>query len=1420
MAGFPPVGAMPQNIPAPMHHTQAPQTRPSMPQQNGAPAGLPAFMPANTQPYSHPPDPPMYLRRQDPAEIKNARSGEPPMYRALRLEKTPGASSGGKARDTEYDWETITRTDKNMSQSRIKERIEHLDKTTRSVSKKKQDKNETIQLQLDRAQADLTKEDRDFRFYYKLAQIESEWRAADDPRHRDDRSVRSSRKHRSHSKRSKSPRLERVAINAYFQRMPADGRHSSRTLDTHGSMRQPRQIQQTPAQPRMGGLPSVTLPQGFVPPPPTAAPAVAAPVRPAPPPATDPRLNGQLRPPMGEQNVPRMPQAHSPRQGPFNNAQQSVMPPAEPGNAVPHNAVRPPPRLPAINIPIDRPPHGPLPGAKAPPQMPSSGPGAPKTPFEAGNRSPKKTAPESGFNIEEKVKVYHSSGRSSSPSDGDGDEWSEDESEDTRPSSIGSGSSPQRGRGRSPNPKRMPSDHHENIIIQDPRNLRKNAEYMADDRSSQHSDRQHVRFNSPGRRYRDESCSPRVEYHSPREQPWKGEPPRIIQAARLSVRHVRGTAPRRDDSHDIRPSRTDKPLERARLDDGHRERDVRRDNDRFKHIEEDLRRRREFKERREDRRPDDYNQYEATGPPPQRSQPRSQSFLPSSSPSTHNADIRQQLKKSNAPAVSARTMPQFSRPLQNRPSNMNQLSNNSRPPNGVGVGSLASLCGGSNSFGGQADVVDLTGPEAHAKAQAAVFFTEDDFCDDDDLDLDFQAPSALPPLPANTPSKRITKESMPPPPPTSTQTDKAIPWSSSPPSHFLPPPRNTSVTSTMANISMKRDSSGDRDDFDVPVPKKAKKRVLPQSFKQEEPEDEDDFHPQVAQTPNNKRKDFLNPTASAVKEQKKQFRTQRQQEQPTTSTDLSMDEIQEVTTSHSKGNFAISLSEEQRHVLDLVVNKNQSVFFTGAAGTGKSVLMRAIITELKKKYAKDPERVAVTASTGLAACNIGGITLHSFSGIGLGKEDAPTLVKKIRRNPKAKNRWLRTKCLVIDEISMVDGDLFDKLSQIGRTIRNNGRPWGGIQLIITGDFFQLPPVPEQGAKRETKFAFDASTWTTSIDHTIGLTQVFRQRDPVFANMLNEMRLGRITEDTVRAFKKLERPLNFNDGLGTAELFSTRNEVEMSNERRLRDLPGTIRRYEAQDTGKEDIRDKLLMNMMAPKSIDLKINAQVMLIKNLDESLVNGSLGKVIGFSDEKTFDMEPIDEFDEEERMAKARKKLLNTFKRESDSSSSGTKFPVVQFMATDGTSRVILCQPEEWKVELPNGELQAKRTQLPLILAWALSIHKAQGQTLERVKVNLGRVFEKGQAYVALSRATTQDGLQVLGFQKSKVMAHPRVIDFYNKLYSAEEALGKPKAQSITSFVSNRVGAAPSKAPAPKKSAHQVIDLDDEEEAMASFGY
>ena len=337
-------------------------------------------------------------------------------------------------------------------------------------------------------------------------------------------------------------------------------------------------------------------------------------------------------------------------------------------------------------------------------------------------------------------------------------------------------------------------------------------------------------------------------------------------------------------------------------------------------------------------------------------------------------------------------------------------------------------------------------------------------------------------------------------------------------------------------------------------------------------------------------------------------------------------------------------------------------------------------------------------------------------------------------------------------------------------------------------------------------------------------------------MLNEMRLGRITDDTVRAFKALSRPLNFDDGIEMTELFPTRFEVERSNEARLRNLRGESRRFTCVDTGDPAIRDKLLQNVMAPKSIDLKVGAQVMLIKNIDESLVNGSLGRVVAFKTQSAFNMGMGDSDGEAGDAESALHKKITAFRREVDKSSGEQEFPVVQFMGADGHSRTIITAYEDWKVELPNGEVQAQRSQLPLILAWALSIHKAQGQTLERVKVDLGKVFEKGQAYVALSRATTQHGLQVLRFEKSKVMAHPRVVQFYNKLYTADVAVAKQPAVSeyVSEYASKasavarqtkRTTSTPESQTSRAESFGSVrngmdhIDLDDDEEALASLG-
>lgn len=274
-------------------------------------------------------------------------------------------------------------------------------------------------------------------------------------------------------------------------------------------------------------------------------------------------------------------------------------------------------------------------------------------------------------------------------------------------------------------------------------------------------------------------------------------------------------------------------------------------------------------------------------------------------------------------------------------------------------------------------------------------------------------------------------------------------------------------------------------------------------------------------------------------------------------------------------------------------------------------------------------------------------------------------------------------------------------------------------------------------------------------------------------------------------------------------FPTRNEVDAANNARMRNLSGKSFDFVAEDGGSivdKVQRDKLLSNCMAPQTIALKEGAQVMLIKNHDEGLVNGTIGKVRGFMDEKMFDyyrenenefqaLETMDMDVNGEQLSESRKKLQGMISKDLAGSTS-RKWPLVRFALADGTWRDLLCHRESWKIELPSGEVQASRSQVPLILAWALSIHKAQGQTLERVKVDLGKIFEKGQAYVALSRATCQEGLQVMRFDPKKVMAHDKVRSFYDSLYSVE----KVKATAI----------APTIAPTAKKVKSESDEDDD----------
>ncbi|NWU39203.1 PIF1 helicase, partial [Hylia prasina] len=408
------------------------------------------------------------------------------------------------------------------------------------------------------------------------------------------------------------------------------------------------------------------------------------------------------------------------------------------------------------------------------------------------------------------------------------------------------------------------------------------------------------------------------------------------------------------------------------------------------------------------------------------------------------------------------------------------------------------------------------------------------------------------------------------------------------------------------------------------------------------------------------------------------------------------------------------LSAEQEAVLG-AVRSGKSIFFTGSAGTGKSFLLKRIVGSLP------PNITYATASTGVAACHIGGTTLHAFAGIGSGKAPLEQCIQLAER-PGVRQHWLACQHLIIDEISMVDGKFFDKLEAVARAVRKRDEPFGGIQLIICGDFLQLPPVCK--ANEETKFCFQAKSWRKCIHINMELTEVRRQTDKTFVSLLSAIRVGRCTEEVTRQLMQTAAHRSERDGILATRLCTHKDDVELTNERRLQQLPGEVHVFEALDSDPMLVK---LVDAQCPVGgrVELKLGAQVMLAKNLDVSqgLVNGARGVVVGFESEQK-------------------------------------GLPKVRFLC--GVTQLI--KMEKWVIKGPSG-VHLSRQQLPLKLAWAISIHKSQGMSLDCVEISLSRVFESGQAYVALSRARSLAGLRVLDFDPKVVRADPAVLQFYRQL-------------------------------------------------------
>lgn len=498
---------------------------------------------------------------------------------------------------------------------------------------------------------------------------------------------------------------------------------------------------------------------------------------------------------------------------------------------------------------------------------------------------------------------------------------------------------------------------------------------------------------------------------------------------------------------------------------------------------------------------------------------------------------------------------------------------------------------------------------------------------------------------------------------------------------------------------------------------------------------------------------------------------------------------------------AVALSDEQQRVIKSIVQDGLNVFYTGLAGTGKLVVLRELVARLRLKYYEST--VGVTASTGLAACNIGGQTIHRFLGIGLGEGTVDAMASAIKKKPQSYKRWKNLKVLIIDEVSMLHGALFAKLDQLGRALRQQPHtPFGGIQVVCTGDFFQLPPVVKQG---QGQFCFEVAAWRQTIQKTILLTEVFRQKgDSELIDMLNSLRYGRLDAATAGGFARLARRVHYPDGIEPTELFPLREDVKRANDKRLAQLALAPRRFAAMDTSRDAFQVKMLDNLMCERELVLKEGAQVMYLKNLDDEIVNGSIGTVLFFLTPSLWEKAAVvygeavaddeqahaelrvlsarigapqsaDEDAAWERVPMDRRLRLQTLCAAALAERAADVYPVVRFLVAGRAARVVLVQREEFKIDLARvqpgggggggGDNQLCRIQLPLILLWALSIHKAQGQTISRLRIDLKKVFERGQVYVALSRATSKDQLEIVNFDPRRIQVADKVTQFYREL-------------------------------------------------------
>lgn len=438
----------------------------------------------------------------------------------------------------------------------------------------------------------------------------------------------------------------------------------------------------------------------------------------------------------------------------------------------------------------------------------------------------------------------------------------------------------------------------------------------------------------------------------------------------------------------------------------------------------------------------------------------------------------------------------------------------------------------------------------------------------------------------------------------------------------------------------------------------------------------------------------------------------------------------------------IVLNKDQQSAVDLVRN-GANVFLTGAAGTGKSLTLSSMIDQ-----ALDLDEVVyVTATTGVAAANlreaagqVGVRTFHSWASIGLGKYAASAHAKFIRRNTEARERIVNTDLLIIDEVSMMDPAFLAKVNDVVQIVRGwdpatrhiADKPFGGIQLVFTGDFGQLPPVTRHGAK--PTFLFQDPLWEKLIDNTVMLSQVYRQKNQEFVDLLMRLRTDTLTDADVKAVRATAGNTLGDDKLKPTTLFCRNADVDRMNLEELAKLDTPAFSFKSSDSGGE--KAIKAANFTYPVYLPLKVGAQVMLLTNEcpEMGLINGSRGFVSDITVDGAVDGGPTIEVTYGDN-------LVRTYER----------------------------QKQEDKDEV--DRLLASRKQFPFKLAWCMTIHKSQGMTIDLLDIDLRGAFEISQAYVALSRGVGLDRMRVRNFSKDSVKTSPDVLQFQQQLKRPRES-------------------------------------------------